>query len=60
LGVRLNLLGLFLVLPNAATLAIWLLGDVMIQVQVLLEEDYLQKTHGNTYQTYTQLVRRWL
>lgn len=60
LGVRLNLLGLFFVLPNAATLAIWLLGDVMIQVQVLLEEDYLQKIHGNTYQTYTQLVRRWL
>lgn len=60
LGVRMNLLGLFLVLPNAATLVIWLLGDVMLQVQVLLEEDYLQDTHGEAYQRYMQQVRRWL
>lgn len=60
LGVRLNLLGLFLVLPTAVTLAIWLLGDVMLQVQVLLEEDYLLKAHGEAYQKYMQQVRRWL
>jgi len=60
LGVRLNMLGLFLVLPNAATLAIWLLGDVMLQVQVLLEEDYLQDAHGEAYRRYMQQVRRWL
>ena len=39
LGVRLELLCLFLALPNAATLALWLLGDVMLQVQVFLEEE---------------------
>ncbi len=60
LGMRLNLLGLFLALPNAATLVIWLLGDVMLQVQVLLEEAYLQDVHGASYQAYTRRVRRWL
>jgi protein-S-isoprenylcysteine O-methyltransferase Ste14 len=60
LGMRLNFLGLFLVLPNAITLVIWLLGDVMLQVQVLLEEEYLQKAHGKAYQEYTQRVKRWL
>ena len=60
LGMRLIFLGLFLVLPNAATLVIWLLGDVMLQVQVLLEEDYLRQAHGEAYQEYTQLARRWL
>jgi len=60
LGLRLNLLGLFLVLPNAVTLVIWLLGDVMIQVQVFLEEDYLRQAHSEIYQQYTKQVRRWL
>lgn len=60
LGVRLNFLGLFLVLPNAITLAIWLLGDVMLQIQVLLEEDFLEKAHGEPYKEYAQQVRRWI
>jgi protein-S-isoprenylcysteine O-methyltransferase Ste14 len=49
-----------LVLPNAVTLAIWLLGDVMLQIQVLLEEEFLRRAHGDVYQSYTKLVRRWL
>lgn len=60
LGVRLNFLGLFLVLPNAVTLAIWLLGDVMLQIQVLLEEEYLRNVHGESFQEYIKQVKRWL
>ncbi len=60
LGTRLNLLGLFLALPNAVTLVIWLLGDVMLQVQVLLEEAHLQETYGEEYREYARRVRRWL
>lgn len=60
LGVRLNFLGLFLILPNAITLTIWLLGDVMLQIQVLLEEDFLLGAHGDAYQRYAQQVRRWI
>lgn len=60
LGMRLNLLGLFLILPNALTLAIWLLGDAAIQLQVFLEEDYLTRTHGASYQKYQAATARYL
>jgi protein-S-isoprenylcysteine O-methyltransferase Ste14 len=60
LGMRLTLLGLFLVLPNALTLAALALGDSLIQIQVRLEEEFLAKTHGDAYQAYRQHTRRWL
>jgi protein-S-isoprenylcysteine O-methyltransferase Ste14 len=60
LGMRINLLGLFLVIPNAVTLLIWVLGDVLIQIQVRLEEEFLARQHGNRYQVYRQRIRRWL
>jgi protein-S-isoprenylcysteine O-methyltransferase Ste14 len=59
LGMRINLLGLFLVLPTAATLAIWLVGDVLMQIQVRLEEAHLISLHGDRYRTYQQKTRRW-
>ena len=60
LGIRLNLLGLFLILPNAVTLVIWLVGEVAIQLQVFLEEDYLSQVHGTTYQQYQVMTSRYL
>jgi protein-S-isoprenylcysteine O-methyltransferase Ste14 len=60
LGMRLMLVGLFFVLPNAANLAIWVLGDALIRIQAYLEEDHLLKVHGQRYEAYRQQVRRWL
>lgn len=60
LGMRASLLGLFLVLPNAVTLAILLLGEALIQVQVRLEEAHLKKDHGKAYELYRTSVRRWI
>ena len=60
LGMRLNLAGLFFVLPSAVTLTTWLLGDVLLQIQVHIEEDHLKQLHGDTYTQYTHQVRRWL
>lgn len=60
LGMRVSLLGLFLVLPNAFTLAILLLGEVLMQVQVRLEESYLLTSHGTAYEAYRKSVRRWV
>jgi protein-S-isoprenylcysteine O-methyltransferase Ste14 len=60
LGMRLNLLGFFLVLPNAITLAVLVLGDVLIQIQVRLEEEFLALTHSADYARYCQQTRRWL
>ena len=60
LAMRINLLGLFLVLPNAVTLALVTTGEVLMQVQVRLEEVHLQSLHGTHYEEYTSGVRRWL
>lgn len=60
LGMRLTLLGFFLVLPNAVTFAILLVGDVLMQIQVRLEEGYLLTSHSDVYRAYSQRTRRWL
>jgi protein-S-isoprenylcysteine O-methyltransferase Ste14 len=60
LGMRLTLFGLFLVLPNAVTLAVFLVGDVVIQIQVRLEEEFLTASHGKEYTDYCDAVRRWV
>lgn len=60
LAIRVCFLGLFLVLPTAATLVLWILGDVMMQIQVRLEESYLSETFGNKYMAYAQATRRWI
>lgn len=60
LGMRVNLLGLFLCLPNAITLATLALGEALIQIQVRLEEEYLSRIHGEEYGAYRRQTRRWL
>jgi len=60
LGMQIMLLGLLLVLPNAVTLAIAVLGVALIQIQVRLEEDHLLRLHGEDYCAYQRRVRRWL
>lgn len=60
LGLRLNLAGLFLVLPNAATLALVLLAEALIQVQVRLEEGHLSAAFGEAYAEYRRAVPRWV
>lgn len=60
LGMQVMLLGLLLVLPNAVTLAIAVLGVALIQIQVRLEEDHLLRLHGEDYRAYQRRVRRWL
>ncbi len=60
LGMRVNLFGLFLVLPNAVTLAALVLGDALIEIQVRLEEEYLSRVHGGEYEQYRRQTRRWL
>jgi protein-S-isoprenylcysteine O-methyltransferase Ste14 len=60
LGIMVTLLGLFLVIPNAVTLLVLVLGIFLINVQVRLEEEYLKITHGDEYAGYIQQVRRWI
>jgi protein-S-isoprenylcysteine O-methyltransferase Ste14 len=60
LGMRASLAGLFLMMPNAVVLACWLVGDVLIQVQVFLEEEHLERQHGDAYRRYRTATPRWL
>jgi len=60
LGMMVTLLGLFLVIPNALTLLTFVLGVVVINIQVRLEEEYLKAMHGDDYIGYTRRVRRWM
>ena len=43
-----------------ATLAIVVLGEALIQIQVRLEEEFLTAKHGPRYPEYQRSTRRWL
>jgi protein-S-isoprenylcysteine O-methyltransferase Ste14 len=60
LGMIVTLFGLFLVMPNALTLLAVVLGVVVINIQVRLEEEFLKTTHGDEYARYIRRVRRWI
>ena len=60
LALRVNLLGLLLVYPAAATLVLLVAGEIFIQLQVRVEERYLRSAHGAAYAAYCAKVRRWL
>lgn len=57
-GMILSLVGLFLTTPNALTILFLIVGYVLIQIQIRLEEDFLSKEHGQAYLNYKQKVRR--
>ncbi len=58
LGMVVSLIGLFLATPNAFTLLFLMLGYVLIQVQIRLEEEHLSKMNGEVYKLYCKNVRR--
>lgn len=60
LGMRLGLLGLLLTAPTGASLAIFLLGEALVGIQVRLEEAFLTQTGGTAYAAYREAVPRWL
>lgn len=60
LGMILSLIGLFLTTPNALTALFLILGYILIQIQVRLEEEFLTKEHRQKYLDYKQRVRRWI
>jgi protein-S-isoprenylcysteine O-methyltransferase Ste14 len=60
LGMIATLTGVFLTIPNALTLLFLVLGVVLIQIQVRLEEEFLGKIHGAEYEEFRRRVRRWI
>ena len=60
LGMKLNSLGFFFVVPNAISLVVLLMGIALIDVQVAMEEKFLSSTQGEKYHRYRTDVRRWI
>lgn len=60
LGMRLALWGFFLTLPSAVALAAVVLADLLMQLQVRLEEEFLRGEHGERYTEFCGRVRRWI
>jgi len=46
--------------PNAFTLLLAVVGFMLVQIQVRLEEEFLSKTHGENYLHYKSSVRRFI
>lgn len=58
LGMILSLVGVFLATPNACTLLFLVVGYMLMQVQIRLEEEFLVREHGAEYVQYQKRVRR--
>ena len=58
LGMIISVMGLFLILPNMITFFLLLATCIIIQIQIRLEEAFLEKQHGQIYLVYKKTVRR--
>jgi protein-S-isoprenylcysteine O-methyltransferase Ste14 len=59
LGMLISLWGLFLSTPNVCTLLFLIVGYILIQVQIRLEEEFLRSQHGQAYSAYMSEVGRF-
>ena len=59
-GIKLNMIGFFMVLPNALSLAVCVLEWFFMDIQVVLEEAQMMKNHPDAFSDYCKRVRRWL
>ena len=57
-GMIISMIGLFLITPNACTILFLIVGYMLIQIQIRLEEEFLTKQHGEIYLLYKKSVRR--
>lgn len=60
LSMTLLTIGLFLITPNAFTLIIVIISRIVIQFQIRLEEEFLEKQLGEKYIIYKNSVKRWM
>lgn len=58
LFLLISLVGLFLMLPNAITFAVLFSAYIVLHITIRLEEDFLQKQHGEAYTRYMDNVSR--
>ncbi|CAH0335036.1 hypothetical protein FVB9288_00656 [Flavobacterium sp. CECT 9288] len=60
LGMIISVTGIFFILPNAVTFFLMLSTYFVIQIQIRLEEEFLEKQHGEEYLSYKKTTKRLL
>jgi len=60
LGMTISVTGIFFILPTALTFFVMLSTYIVIQIQIRLEEEFLEKQHGQEYLSYKQTTKRLL
>lgn len=58
LGMIVSLIGIFFIIPNALTFCLVVLTYFVIQIQIRLEEEFLEKQHKTDYINYKFKTRR--
>ncbi|PRB85231.1 beta-carotene 15,15'-monooxygenase [Chryseobacterium culicis] len=58
LGMTISLVGFFLVFPTVIAFSFLLIGSILMQIQIRIEEEYLLKQHEQIYVTYKKRVAR--
>lgn len=59
-GILISYIGTFLIIPNAISFSAMVITIIVINVQVRMEEEFLEKTHAQDYLDYKKNVRRWI
>lgn len=60
LGMLVFVAGMTMWSPSAVTAALLVATYVALEVQIRLEEAYLERTHGEAYRAFRARVRRWI
>jgi protein-S-isoprenylcysteine O-methyltransferase Ste14 len=60
LGIRLTMLSQLLVIGSWPMLALWVVSELLVQLQARFEEEAMQIRYGDRYLDYRKKVRRWL
>ncbi len=60
LGMIISVTGIFFILPNALTFFLMLSTYIVIQIQIRLEEEFLERQHGKQYLIYKKTTKRLL
>ncbi|AZA93740.1 Putative protein-S-isoprenylcysteine methyltransferase [Chryseobacterium nakagawai] len=60
LGMTVSLIGFFFASPTVIAFSLAIIGSILMQIQIRLEEEHLLSQHGSTYLTYKKRVGRML
>lgn len=59
LGLLLVTIGYFLAIPNMITFCLVIITHLILIIRIRLEEEHMEKLHGETYADYKQKTPRW-